>query len=178
MNRTKTLFSIIEQIQPLLLRSIPIGNQTNGQPRNGEHVTPYATILTTNVPASPNNQQPQQIPNNRSLTYAQIQFPSTSAGEQQENLNFRLQTINDSETESDVTTTSPNRTHRAFGSDINPSVGDSSDKESDVNVVRQLESSVSSLSGMHENSTSPPTRNKIKVDSNERQRPLSPETDF
>lgn len=79
-----------------------------------------------------------------------------------------------------MTTTSPNRnrTPRVFGSDINPSVGDSSDRESDVNVVRQLESSVSSLSGMHENSTSPPVRNKLQVDSGGRHRPLSPETDF
>lgn len=178
MNRTKTLFSIIEQVQPLLLQSI--GRQYN--PPNDqhiyEHVTPYATIMTTNVSASPTNQSPQQVPKNKSLTYAQIQFPSTSAGERQENLNFRLQTVNDSETDSDVTTTSPNiqRTQRGFGSDINPSVGDSSDKESDINVIRQLESSVSSLSGLHENSTSPPVRNKTKID--ERQRPLSPETDF
>lgn len=71
-----------------------------------------------------------------------------------------------------------NRVPRMFGSDINPSVGDSSDRESDANVIRQLESSVSSLSGVHENSTSPPVRNKINVGSSVRQRPLSPETDF
>lgn len=147
-----------------------------------EHVTPYATIVQTNISdASPkNNRSPQPVPNNLTLTYAEIDFPSTSTGQRQEHLNFRLQTINDSETESDITTTSPNanRTRRTFGSDINPSVGDSSDRESDANVIRQLESSVSSLSGAHESSTSPPTRNKMKVGSNERRRPLSPETDF
>lgn len=116
------------------------------------------------------------------FAYAQIQFPSTSNGQLQENLNFRLRTI-DSEAASDITTTSPN-VNRAprplFGSDINPSVGDSSDRESDVNAIRRMESSVSSLSGVHENSTSPPeVRNKINTSiDNGRQRPLSPETDF
>lgn len=142
-----------------------------------EHVTPYATIVQTNIAASLIDQSPQQL-KTVNLNYAQIQFPSTSTG-QQENLNFRLQTINDSETESDITTSpNTNRIPGAFGSDINPSVGDSSDRESDVNVIRRMESSVSSLSGVHENSTSPPSRNRIQVEKSERQRPLSPETNF
>lgn len=108
------------------------------------------------------------------MTYAQIQFPSTSTGQLQENLNFRLQTIIDSETDSEITTPNANRLQRTFGSDINPSVGDTSDRESDVNVIRQLESSVSSLSGIHGSSTSPPSRNKNNGNGNDR----SPETDF
>ncbi len=185
MNRSKIFFfEIVELVQPLLLlqsNAPPVHRQNS--PHIYEHVTPYATILRTNTdaPASPTNQLPQLpiIANN--LNYAQIQFPSTSNGQQQENLNFRLQTINDSETDSDITNTSPktnNGAPRAFGSDINPSVGDSSDRESDVNVIRRMESSVSSLSGVHENSTSPPVRNKSNVESGERHRPLSPETDF
>lgn len=177
-------FKFVELVQPLLLQQQhqPIDHRQNS-PQSGqniyEHVTPYATIIPTNASASPFHQSPQQLPKN--LTYAEIQFPSTSNSQRSENLNFRLQTINDSETESDITTTtSPrvDRTPRLFGSDINPSVGDSSDKESDANVIRRMESSVSSLSGMHENSTSPPVRNKLNVEGNERHRPLSPETDF
>lgn len=69
-----------------------------------------------------------------------------------EELNFRLQSLNEVEvviTEDDSNV--PSESQRTFGSDINPSVGDISDKESDINI-RQLESSVGSINGVNSGS--------------------------
>lgn len=70
-----------------------------------------------------------------------------------EELNFRLQTLNENtEVEYTQVIGSPMPT---FGSDINPSVGDLSDKESEFNI-RQLESTVSSLSGVNSSNIGSP----------------------
>lgn len=68
-------------------------------------------------------------------------------------LNFRLQTLNEhTEIQYAEVVASP---MPAFGSDINPSVGDISDKESELNI-RQLESTVSSLSGVNSSTVGSP----------------------
>lgn len=77
-------------------------------------------------------------------------------------LNFRLQTLNESvEIQYAEVVASP---MPAFGSDINPSVGDISDKESELNI-RQLESTVSSLSGVNSSTVGSPLseRNQTRV---------------
>ena len=67
-------------------------------------------------------------------------------------LNFRLQTLTEVTEVQYAEVASPRPT---FGSDINPSVGDISDKESELNI-RQLESSVSSLSGVNSSTVGSP----------------------
>lgn len=175
LNRFEKKF--LEPTQPLLVH-----RQISPQPPSPdqhvyEHITPYATIIPTKASSTSNHSPapPPNAPTNVNLNYVQVQFPSTSNGQFEETLNFRLQTVGDSETESDITT-SPNTKRIPFGSDINPSVGDSSDRESDVNAIRRMESSVSSLSGVHESSTSPPVRNRNVAD--RQRRHMSPETDF
>lgn len=74
-------------------------------------------------------------------------------------LNFRLQTLSESDDdEEDGARALSPKGKPQFGSDINPSVGDISDKESDLNI-RQLESSVSSLSGITYGSSFSPQEN-------------------
>lgn len=74
-----------------------------------------------------------------------------------EELNFRLKTLNNrahgfsEEDEGDVGGAQP------IPSDINPSVGSDNEKDSDLNI-RQMESSVSSLSGLPSEINSPENR--------------------
>lgn len=99
-----------------------------------------------------------------------------------EELNFRLQSLNENveivltETDPQV----PGTTQRTFGSDINPSVGDISDKESDINI-RQLESSVSSINGVNSGSATAESIYSSPVSRRDKPGPsrfVGPETDF
>lgn len=64
-----------------------------------------------------------------------------------EELNFRLQAMN-GRSEIEYAEVIASSMPTTFGSDINPSVGDLSDRESEFNI-RQLDSTVSSLSGVN-----------------------------
>lgn len=123
--------------------------------------------LTPPAAASPNG-----IPN-----YARVQHRHPNA----EELDFHMQELPENNG-SDVNVM-PSRFRRTFGSDINPSVGDISDRESELDI-RQLENSVSPLNGIHSSSISPPlpgtSGNQRNIDDNYRdyKRPFTPETDF
>lgn len=69
-----------------------------------------------------------------------------------EELNFRLKSLNRVHDEDDVDGEAAGS--QALPSDINPSVGSDNEKESELNI-RQLESSVSSLSGLPSSVNSP-----------------------
>lgn len=97
--------------------------------------------------------------------YARVQRHSVIA----EELDFSLQSM-----KRNVDNVEENR---VFGNDINPSVGDVSDRESELNI-RQLESSLSTLSGVHEHSVSPPSRMRNVPRIAGDRRPFSPETDL
>lgn len=89
--------------------------------------------------------------------YARIQRPPHT-----EELDLQLQTLNEnSETDSDMNVLPSRFRSRTFGSDINPSVGDISDRESDLDI-RQLENSVSPLNG-HGSSASPVELNRQQI---------------
>lgn len=115
--------------------------------------------------------------------YAQVQRDLND-----EILNFQLQPVaratHSTEEQTNLNENAANHQRQAapllFGSDINPSVGDASDRESELNI-RQLESSVSTISDIA-SPTSPPTTHRIApVKHNGRQNlpPLtSEETDF
>lgn len=94
-----------------------------------------------------------------------------------EELNLRLKSLNE---RVQINLTSPNDgAHAILSGDINPSVGSDTEKESDVNI-QQLESTVSSLSGVQSGSSmvnSPETaHNRRLKDENWRVERI--ETDF
>lgn len=111
----------IQQTQEEYQRGIPV-SQTNTV--NVENVnTSQAEVQQAGVRSPVKYSYLQKLPHNHI-----------------EELNFRLQQV-----EITATAIDPNSSdQRTFGSDINPSVGDISDKESDINI-QQLESSISPI---------------------------------
>lgn len=90
---------------------------------------------------SPSNNSPtRSSPSVETRTVKLVLLKAAPAGTHIEELNVRLQQIKQQ-------------------GDINPSVGDISDKESDLNI-RQLEESVSSLSGIESSQFNSPEANR------------------
>lgn len=114
--------------------------------------------------------------------YARVQQRATAGGAAHtEELNLQLQTMarNSDLSEGGNVLPSQFRT-RTFGSDINPSVGDISDRESELDI-RQMENSVSPL--RNGSSVSPPSRSNSRQGGGESSFAAkvavhSPETDF
>lgn len=113
--------------------------------------------------------------------YARVQQRATGGAAHTEELNLQLQTMarNSDLSEGGNVLPSQFRT-RTFGSDINPSVGDISDRESELDI-RQMENSVSPL--RNGSSVSPPSRSNSRQGGGESSFAAkvavhSPETDF
>lgn len=126
-------------------------------------------------PLTPPAQSPTGMP-----TYARVQRHPNA-----EELNFHMQSLGERTDNSPDLNVMPSKFQRTFGSDINPSVGDISDRESDLDI-RQLENSVSPLNGIHSSSISPPLpgtsgnsmHNSREENDRGYKRPFTPETDF
>lgn len=107
-------------------------------------MSPDSDSSPTNNQADQSSSSPERSNTNGNagfVKYSQLaKLPQNHIDE----LNLRLQNITDPSEVQYAEVASPQPT---FGSDINPSVGDISDRESELNI-RQLESSVSSLSGV------------------------------
>lgn len=95
-------------------------------------------VITSQTPSSSSSDTQRSVVPTKFILMNKL--PQTHIDE----LNFRLQTLTEN-------VESNNDPRAAFGSDINPSVGDASDKESELNI-RHLESTVSSLSGAQSSS--------------------------
>lgn len=138
----------------------PLSTETDS---SNERRSPAFETNSNNSPNNNNNDNPNVV------KYTQLaRLPPNHI----EELNFRLQTLNESaEIEYAQVITSP---LPAFGSDINPSVGDISDKESELNI-RQLESTISSLSGVNSSTIGSPLSERNQSHAQSR---VGRETDF
>lgn len=138
----------------------PLSNETAA---NYEQRSPASETNSNGSPNNNNNDHPNTV------KYTQLaRLPPNHI----EELNFRLQTLNGAEIEyAQVVVASPLPT---FGSDINPSVGDISDKESELNI-RQLESTISSLSGVNSSTIGSPLSERNQPQAQSR---VGRETDF
>lgn len=140
----------------------PISNETDS---SNERQSPAFETNSNGSPNNNNNENPNVV------KYTQLaRLPPNHI----EELNFRLQTLNESsEIEYAQVIASP-LPMNSFGSDINPSVGDISDKESELNI-RQLESTISSLSGVNSSTIGSPLSERNQPHAQSR---VGRETDF
>lgn len=142
------------QTQPLLshLDRTPVIHSIQQTEEENRRETPVSQVNTITEHSEPNVSQieTQRAGTTASpLKYTYLQkLPHQNHIEE---LNFRLRSL---EEHVEIVSPQPSTSQEiqpTFGSDINPSVGDISDRESELNI-RQLESSVSSINGANSGS--------------------------